>query len=313
LRRILVTGASGLIGSALVPLLASRGHRVTATDRTFPADDPRHLDVRSPRQVSAALRSVDGIVHLAAVSRVVWGEKNPRECWRTNVTALRHLLSAALDAPTKPWVLFASSREVYGDAPHLPAREDTPFAPLNVYGRAKVAGESLIEEARAAGLTAGTVRLSNVYGRIDDHADRVVPAFCRGAARASVLRVEGETNTFDFTHVDDAVRGILLMTERLARGEPDLPPIHLVTGRGTTLGELAAMAVNASPHSATAYLAPHRTFDVARFIGDPTRAAEVLGWKAEISVLQGVRRLVRAFSALGRVTPRPALSDRKPC
>ena len=62
-------------------------------------------------------------------------------------------------------------------------------------------------------MKACTIRLSNVYGSVDDHEDRVVPAFARAAAFGDELRVQGEENTFDFTYIDDVARGIVLLAE----------------------------------------------------------------------------------------------------
>ena len=72
------------------------------------------------------MAGVDGVIHLAAVSRVVWGQKNPELCWETNVTGVQNVLDAAREASSRPWVISASSREVYGEAEHLPVSEDMP-------------------------------------------------------------------------------------------------------------------------------------------------------------------------------------------
>ena len=111
-------------------------------------------DVRDPIDVKNALRGCIGIVHLAAVSRVVWGERDPDLCWKTNVEGFRNVLEAADQLAIKPWVVFASSREVYGQPEQLPANEETVLRPVNVYARTKVAGEQLVAEARGRGLRA---------------------------------------------------------------------------------------------------------------------------------------------------------------
>jgi nucleoside-diphosphate-sugar epimerase len=215
-QRILITGSSGLVGTALTSALLAEGVDVVRFD--LRARGEAHGDVRDRTRLHDIVARVDGIVHLAAVSRVVWGERDPELCWATNVGGLRNVLEAAAQSERGPWLVFASSREVYGQPVALPATEDAPLRPVNVYGRSKVEGELLVAEAQRAGLRACTVRLSNVFGSTADHADRVVPAFARAAALGAELRVDGLEHTFDFTHIDDVTLGIVSLTELLSAG-----------------------------------------------------------------------------------------------
>lgn len=285
--RLLITGSSGLVGRALTRALTARGHTPVGFDRV---EGP---DVRDLAAVRAAVRPVDGVVHLAAVSRVLWGEQDPEACLATNVGGTRHVLQAAAEAPARPFVLLASSREVYGHPEALPVAEDAPLRPVNVYGRSKVEGERLVQAARDAGHPAAVVRLSNVYGDPVDHLDRVVPAFVRGALAGETLRVDGSGHTFDFTWLPDVVDGLCRLVERLLdRERPE--PVHLVSGEATTLGALAALAIAAAGRGAVRE-APPRDFDVARFVGDPRRAARLLGWRATVGIGEGVSRLSAAL------------------
>lgn len=291
--RLLITGSSGLIGSALAPALSARGIEVTLLD--INAGGATRGDVRDRERVRRAISGVDGVIHLAAVSRVVWGERDPELCWSTNVVGLKNVLEACAWSPVRPWVIFASSREVYGQPESLPVTEDCPLRPVNVYGRSKVEGERLVDAARRDGLRACTIRLSNVFGSSTDHADRVVPAFARAAAFGQELRVDGADNTFDFTHRDDVVRGIVAQVELLASGGQAPPPIHLVSGSPTTLEQLATMAIRIAATGATLRHAPPRDFDVARFFGSPARAEVLLGWRPQIRLEHGLARLIAAF------------------
>lgn len=296
--RIGITGSEGLIGSALRAALVREGHEVRGFD--LRGDDARgeRGDLRDAAATGRFVEGCDGVVHLGAVSRVIWGEQEPDRCIATNDHGTRHVIDGALAARARPWVLFSSSREVYGEPERLPVRDDAPVVPVNLYGRTKAAAERTTLDARAAGLRTAVLRFSNVYGSTRDHADRVVPAFCRGAARGERLRIDGPLHTFDFTHLDDTIRGVLRTITLLADGERALPPMHLLTGRPTTLGQLAVMATAAAGWRATFHEAPSRSFDVARFCGDPTRAWEVLGWRAERPLEDGVAALVRDFAAL---------------
>ena len=288
--RILITGSEGLVGSALRMALEARGEEVVGLDLLGTGRE--HGDVRSLSRVRDALRGCDGVVHLAAVSRVLWGERDPEGCWNTNVGGLRNVLQALAERKRRPWLLFASSREVYGQPRRLPATEDTPLRPFNVYGRSKVVGERLVDDARSSGLRAAAVRLSNVYGRARDHSDRVIPAFARAADSGSIIRIDGAECTFDFTHIDDTARGMAGIIDLLEIGETP-PPIHLLTGTPTTLHDLATLAIDAAGGTSPIVEAPPRSFDVSRFHGDPSRARELLGWEARVVLRKGIERLLR--------------------
>lgn len=288
---LLVTGGEGLIGSALIERLGKHG----IPARSF--DIRSGFDVRDTAALASAMDGVTGIVALAAVSRVVWAQRDPELADAVNVAALDRLLALATASPLRPWVVFASSREVYGEPESLPVSEAAPRAPLNVYARSKVAGELAMEWAADAGLVANIARFSNVYGSTADHADRVVPAFARAAAIGATAYLEGPENTFDFTHVDDVAGGLFQLVKETASGR-QLPPIHFVSGRGTTLRQLADLA-EANSAGMRCEERPSRNYDVARFIGDPTRAHELLGWRATTPIEEGFASLVEAFRKEG--------------
>lgn len=291
--RILITGSSGLVGSALASALTQKKIEVVYFD--LKALGEGFGDVRNREQMRRAMNEVQGVVHLAAVSRVIWGERDPEACWATNVGGLEHLLPLALEKRQRPWVIFASSREVYGQPDGLPVAEVCPLHPVNVYGRSKVEGEKLVEAAKGQGLRACTIRLSNVFGSTSDHVDRVVPAFARAAAFGEPLRIDGAENTFDFTHIDDVTRGIVSLVALMRAENPAPDPIHFVSGVPTTLGQLAELAVRLAGTKSIVRHAPPRDFDVAKFYGTYARAKELLGWEPRVSLEQGLSRLIRDF------------------
>lgn len=296
MERILVTGSEGLVGSALRVALRLLGHDVAGLD--LRGEGPERGDVRDPECVRRAVDGCHGVVHLAAVSRVIWGEREPALCRETNVGGLQNVLAAAAESATPPWLIFASSREVYGEpgVDDLPVGEDAPLRPVNVYGQTKVEGEQLVTAARARGVRTAIVRLSNVYGGFPDHPDRVVPAFVHAAVQGLPLRVDGSGHTFDFTHLDDTTRGLMALVELLGAGSAASPPVHLLTGTATTLGALAQLAVelSGSERSTAIVEAPARTFDVGRFVGDPRRARQLLDWRPTITIRDGLARYASA-------------------
>jgi len=291
---ILVTGSAGLVGRHLCAHLQRAGHDV----RYFDLKRSSSEDVREIEAVEQALSGVTGIVHLAAVARVLYGERDPVLCRSTNIGGLKTVLGAALRISTvRPWFIFASSREVYGDAARVPVTEDTELCALNNYARTKVEGEALVNAAREAGLIANICRLSTVYGSVEDYADRVLPAFCAAAAMGGEIYIEGQDVTLDPTHVDDVSRGLRLLIEQTSL-QNLLPPIHFVSGRGRTLAELAQLAIAAGESRTNVSTRPYRKYDVKKFVGDPGRAKALLGWTTQIDIEDGIARLVQDFRDL---------------
>jgi len=292
--RILVTGSSGLIGRALVNKLRVRGTEVREFDLSAASESTG--DIRNLKSVANATVDCHGIVHLAAVSRVITGENQPLNCMCTNVGGTANILQAAEQSDISPWVIYGSSREVYGQAPRLPVSEDAPIAPINVYGRSKAISERLVESAkRSLNLRACTVRFSNVYGAQTDHSDRVIPAFICEAGKNGVLRVDGHENVFDFTHLGDVCNGLISLIDHLLNNEPAPDPIHFVSGTGTTLGELAKLALRVAGSKAEIKEAPSRHYDVSSFIGNSARANSVLGWEPKIGLEEGLRALLKDY------------------
>ncbi len=289
MKKIVITGSEGLIGSSFKPELINLGYELITYDLKL------GKDICDTNKLKAHISQCQGIIHLAAVSRVVWGQNNPDLCWQTNAEASNDLLNIALASENKPWVLVASSREVYGESKHLPVSDNQPVSPINIYGRSKAAMEKSALKARALGLTVGIARLANVYGSINDHQDRVLPAFCKAAVLGEPLRIDGLKNMFDFTHISDTISGLLKMVQKLDSGVKDLPPIHFLPGIPTTLEEAALMAIKSANSSSALQEAPSRNYDVSRFYGRPDNAIKYLNWEAKVSPSLGIAMLVNEF------------------
>lgn len=292
--KLLITGAEGLIGRELRRQLTEAHITYLPFDNCIPSSQAGYGDISQPALLQQALEGCTGIIHLAAVSRVIWGERDPIACWDINVNGTRNVLEAATNAPHQPWVIYASSREVYGQQSHLPVSEDTPRQALNFYAQSKMAAEDLVESYRQAGLKTAIVRFSNVFGDTLDHTDRVVPAFCRAAAFGGELYIEGKDNVFDFTYAPEVVRGLRQVINQLEAGT-QLPPIHFTSGRPTTLAELANLANELGGGLATLTHRAARHFDVARFYGDIRRAQKLLDWQHQVPLAEALSQLINAY------------------
>lgn len=289
--KIAVTGSCGLIGRSLVELLAAQGYRVLELDIAAAAP----VDVTDSDLVSGLLNDCDGVIHLAAVSRVAEAQNDPANTWAVNVDGTRNILNAVLASNSNPWLIHASSREVYGNQPAVAIDESTPIDPLNIYGRSKAACESMAACAIDAGANISILRFANVYGCIDDHSSRVIPAFSRAAALGETLRVDDANTCMDFTHVSDVCDGIVRVVDLLKAGEKNLPPIHFATGEGTTLGTLAELAVQTSEGRCTVNDVGRRASSVGCFIGNPLRAKQLLDWEHRTALSSGFAAMVKGF------------------
>lgn len=291
--KILITGSEGRLGTVLKKALVAKGHTVVDFDLSI--DWSR--DIRSPNCLKPFL-PVNLVIHLAALTSVKGCQKEPSLAVDINVTGTRNVLQEAEKSGT-PAVLVASSCEVYGDATTLPASETAPIRPINVYGRTKAISEDLTADARRHKLITAIIRLPNVYGSLTD-SSRIIGAFARVAACGGTLRTADAQRALDFLHIDDAVSGLVATAELLMAGKERLPALHLATGYGTTIGNVALLA----HHIATQAGKPTRIesghaerYEVSSFIGNPRRAEKTLGWKAQISFDKGFRQLVAEILA----------------
>lgn len=293
---ILITGSKGLIGAALKNALQALHAHISGIDIKFFTNHPEYGDILNTRTLFPLIEQVDGIIHLAAISRVIEGEKNPHLCWRTNVKGTQNVLELALASRKKPWVIYASSREVYGMQTDFPVKETAPLNPINIYGESKREAERIVQEAHRKGLQTAILRFSNVYGSIYDYHDRVVPAFCRAAALGDEIRIVGKDHLLDFVHLEDVIHGILSLINLLEKKKVSFSPIHLARGVGVSLLELADVARKASsyPLKIVVEEVSHH-FRVSKFWGDPFRAREILNWRAGVSIEDGMHRLISEY------------------
>lgn len=300
--KILITGSEGLIGNSIKRKLMTQGYDIIGLDLKVCTFGNRGIigNIMDADLLKNLASDCVGIIHLAAVSRVIDGQRNPDLCSAVNIDGTNNVLSAALSGSKNPWVIYASSREVYGDVHHLPAKENTPLKPVNIYGRTKATAEDNVHDHFEKYQMKGSIlRFSNVYGdKAYDYEDRVVPAFASASATGRDIRIDGSDNSFDFTHLSDTVEGISRVVTLLGKSEKYISPVHFLTGQETTLGELADMACAYGIGRTQKLEAPSRDYDVSNFYGSPQRAKELLGWEPLIMIDQGLQMLVEDFKRM---------------
>lgn len=227
--RVLVTGAFGFIGTAVVGRLTMAGHHVVALthrspDESVPASSASKViraDVRDAQAIRLAVSDVDAVCHLAALTGVRESFERSAEYWQVNATGTGNLLDAlvAKAAEYGEPVRFvqASTHAVYGAPKRQPVTEDTPLSPASPYGKSKVAAEAAVVAASKTGaLGAVCLRTFNAAGAVDGRTDtdqtRIIPrTLAVAAGRVATLEVTGDGGTIrDFVHVADLASAYLL-------------------------------------------------------------------------------------------------------
>ncbi|NVM44223.1 MAG: GDP-mannose 4,6-dehydratase [Candidatus Lokiarchaeota archaeon] len=297
--KILITGSSGFIGFALKRLLVEKGIEIVTYDIKENSLD----DVRDISALQAKIIGVDGIVHLAAVSRVKIAQENPLECINTNIGGLTNVLESTRELIFEnghPWVIFGSSREVYGEPMNLPVVETSNRKAINVYGVSKLSGEELCKVySDNYGLKIRVLRFSNVYTGANDHLDRVIPKFILHALNKEDLVINGSgEELFDFTYITDTIQGIWGCIQEIEGSLLLFDDFNISTGVPLSLRELAEIIIENTNSSSRVKYTQSRSYDVNKFYADPGKARKILGFSPKITIKKGIDLAIQELKML---------------
>ncbi len=273
--RVLVTGARGYVGQAVVAAVSEAGH----TPVVFAGD---LLDTES---LTAAMAGIDAVCHLAGLTRARESWDHALDYFQVNVTGTLNLLSA-MSAHTVPRLVFASTGAIYGSPATQPMSEDLPDDPPHPYAASKRAAEMAIEYyARAAGVAATILRLFNVAGGTDPDPTRIVPRILAVATgNAPHLTVNGDGSaTRDLLHLHDAATAF---TAALDRPPPpgEARRYNIGSGTGASVMDLVHAARQLTGHPIPLIHNPPAP-EPQTLVADPTRAHTELGWAPHRSSL----------------------------
>lgn len=309
---ILITGVSGFIGRSLVEEMVNckLSWTIYGVDIKQPCfNDSKYLkdiifdtlDIRDAKAVCEyfANKKFDGVIHLAAVSRVVDAEKDKENCIKTNLFGTKNLLENVSKVP-ETWLIFGSSREVYGEQNQFPVKESAEKKPINTYGICKLESELLVKKLIKRYII---LRFSNVYGNNYDILGRVIPTFVRGALNNETLYLEGGEQIIDFTHISDTVNCVIKAADLLQSKALETEDVHVCPGYENKITDIILYLSNYLKKELKVAHRKGRSYDVNRFIGDPTKRMEVLCDKEFISLKDGILLLLesmkwRAFEQL---------------
>jgi UDP-glucose 4-epimerase len=296
----LVTGGAGFVGSHLVEDLVDSGHRVRVLDdlstglRGYlsPAVELIEGDVTHVETVRRAFEGVDGCFHLAATASVERCHHEWLRSHRVNLSGTINIFDQARRASAEHAtpVVYASSAAVYGDCGVAGIGEDYPFAPLSSYGADKAACEF---QARVAGSVHGVptagLRFFNLYGPRQDVRSPysgVISIFADRVLRGRPIQIFGDGEQVrDFTFVGDAVAALRRAMEVASTAAP---VVNVCTGTGTSVRQLAETIADLCDTQPVIHHAAARSGDIRSSIGDPSRAADYLGFRARTPLPHGL-------------------------
>lgn len=307
--KYLVTGGAGFIGSHIAQTLLEQGHHVRVLDNfsTGKRENIEELrnqfdgnrlevlegDVRDASRVGEAVRGVDILFHEAAFVSVPQSMEQPQDCFDVNISGTSQLFDAARKAGVRRAVV-ASSAAVYGDSEAFPLVEETPLQPKSPYAVSKRVKEMYAELFTGSfGFDVVALRYFNVYGprqRPDSMYAAAVPIFARRLLDNKPVTVFGDGGqTRDLINVHDIVRANLIASEHPnAAGQI----FNICTGVETRLLDLLDIMYEFLPNVPTHEFAAPRSGDIYRSVGSPQKAAHVMGFRAEVSLVDGLKEVI---------------------
>lgn len=308
-RRILVTGAAGFLGSHLVARLIDRGAEVCALDhasaRRWAQIDRAGVSTTVRADVRTlgdpvhdrALGRVDAVIHLAAVG-VVGEVSDVRELVSTNVDGTVAVLLAAQRLGAR--LIYCGSCFEYGAGERW--TEDALPAPTSEYGAAKAAGWLITQAfARRTGLEVVALRPFTMYGPMEPPG-RLVPSVVRQALAGRPIDLTPGDQVRDFVYVEDVADAfIAAVTATAAVGGT----FNVCSGTAVTVREIVQRVLRCTGSESNARFGAlsYRPTELAILSGDTTRAEEVLGWRARVSLDEGLARTIAWFRTTGAALP----------
>jgi CDP-glucose 4,6-dehydratase len=308
-RTVLVTGASGIVGSWLVRSLLDAGATVIALVRD---DDPhsefvRSGDVNRVTQVHGSLEDlgllerclvqyeVQVVFHLGAQTQVRHAQWSPWASLEANVRGTYNLLEASRRNPrTLEAVVIASSDKAYGETDVLPYTEAHPLAGRNIYDASKSAADLLASAyAHSYELPLGIARCANIYGGGDLNWDRIVPGTTRSLLRAEapVIRSDG-TLRRDYLHVDDAVSAYLVLGAALMDGREGAEAFNFGHGTPVSVLEMVSEIASVVGSGIEPVIQADAPNEIQSQWLDSTKAMDRLGWRPSLSLRDGIAKTV---------------------
>jgi UDP-arabinose 4-epimerase len=313
MKRILVLGGAGYIGSHCCKALAAAGHEPVVYDN-LSTGHPSFVrwgrlvegDIRDRERLAAVMAEVApvAVMHFAALALVGPAERDPGSYYDVNVVGTLRLLEAMRDSDVKHLV-FSSTCAVYGEPEDVPLTEAMPCRPVNAYGASKLACELMMESFSSAhGIRSARLRYFNAagadpdgeIGERHDPETHLIPLVVEAAlGRRPKMDVFGSdyptpdgTAVRDYVHVADLAAAHLAALGYLLGGG-ETQALNLGTGQGASVAEVIRTVESVTGRKVPHEIAPRRAGDPARLVADPARAEAIIGWGAANTLSDIVR------------------------
>lgn len=311
----LVLGGGGFLGSNLARALHQQGVKVRIFDRPNLVRPPilRELDLEwlegdfiDAQAVAAAVAGVEVVHQLVSTTLPKSSNENPVYDIESNLAGTVRLLEAAVREGVRKVVFSSSGGTVYGIPRYNPIDEEHPTEPLVSYGIAKLAIEKYLHLFSVLhGLDYAVLRISNPYGpgQSPTGSQGALTVFLHRALTGLPIEIWGDgTVVRDYLHVDDVTAAFL----KVALEDVPAGVFNVGSGRGTSLNELIGILGEALGRPVAVRYAPGRPFDVPVNVLNVAKAAEVLRWRPQVSLEDGVARMIREHGASGAPPDQPA-------
>ena len=309
MKKVLVTGADGFIGSHLTESLLEKGYEVKAfayynSFNTWGWLDslPKEMlneievftgDIRDPNGVREAMKGVEGVFHLAALIAIPFSYHSPDSYVDTNIKGTLNVLQAARDLATER-VLVTSTSEVYGTARYVPIDENHPYQGQSPYSATKIGADRLAESFyRSFELPVSIVRPFNTFGPRQS-ARAVIPTIISQLlAGKEEIQLGSLTPTRDFNYVKDTAAGFIAIAES---EETIGEEINIATQQEISIGELAREIISQINPSARIVcdeqrLRPEKS-EVNRLLGSNEKIGRLTGWKQQYTFAEGIAETI---------------------
>ena len=286
MKRILITGSAGFIGSVLRKKLQEKEYSVSGYDLKN-AQDIR--DRFSLHKMFARIKP-DVVIHLAALAGVKDGEDYTDEYVTTNITGTKNVIDMCKKHGVEK-IIFFSSSSVLGDT-DSPKDENAPYNPMSVYGSSKVAGEALVKNS---GIEYVIVRPFTVYGPKGRN-DMVIYKWIDQILSGKPITVYGEGDTSrGYTHVEDLVHGVELILDRFSQCAGEV--FNLGGAEEIKMSKLidifSEVLTEKERKSAVEYF-PVPGYDIKRSVARIDKARGILGWEPVMKFEESLKRILRS-------------------
>lgn len=291
--KILITGSSGMIGSALLPALVKEKHKVYGVDWRAPVftQNEQFFKHNLLLPFDSEIK-FDIIIHLAANARVWELVENPNLALENIITT--HRVFEFARKRNIPKVMVASSREVYGNGNELPVSEEvgSQRSSESVYAAGKMLSEAYAwSYDKCYGLDTKIIRFSNVYGKYD-FSDRFIPKVIKQLRAGETVEIWGEKKFLDFTYLDDAVSGTVHLIKNW--GKMKEKEYNIACGEGHTLLSVAQKLKELLQSSSEIIIKDTHKGEVMEYEADITRMKEA-GWQPEVNLDTGLEKAIKYY------------------